>query len=344
MQKRERIFNATLHPRKITITTVSRHRSKISNLFEKRSNVVESSAKKNNCEICNLYSSCKNRIKGLIPEVHPLLVDAPALRCFVLLGEPTGKISDVGMRKIRDSIQWMFAAAETKLVWESKYKRMVPWRINFCTLTIKKGMAELNAAGWTDVRLKGLLNGWLTMAKSRFGLKTYIWKAETQKRGVLHFHLTTDCYMHYAAVRTSWNRILTKSGLSQDEANSTDIHAVDDEQRAQEYLIKYFYKEEAKRRIVNGRLWARSNNLARLKCFVQMPEDEITEFCNDIKTDVYCASEGLYDYASVYYLKKGFWENLKQDCELSREYQSSSSKIRSAGKGIKDFKKKQSQI
>jgi hypothetical protein len=271
-------------------------------------------------------------VKGLIPVVHPLLVDAPALRCFVPVGSAQEKISDVGMKKIRDSVQWLFAAAETKLVWESKYKKMVTWKINFCTLTIKAGMAELLEKGWTDVKLKSLLNVWLTMARKRFGLKSYVWKAETQKRGVLHFHITSDCYMYWQDIRKSWNRVLTNAGLPQEESNSTDIHAVVDVQKAQEYLIKYFYKEEPNKRTVQGRLWARSHSLSKLKCCVQVPQDEMNELLREVVNTGMMAEAKTYDYAQILSLKDGFYEKLKSSWGIDDEYRSCTNNIRSHGR------------
>lgn len=81
--------------------------------------------------------------------------------------------------------------------------------VNFVTLTLPVAQGDT-----TDEQLKRIaLNEWLIYAKRRYKLKSYIWKAETQNNGNLHFHLTTDTYIHWADIRKSWNHSLRHFGF-----------------------------------------------------------------------------------------------------------------------------------
>ena len=80
----------------------------------------------------------------------------------------------------------------------------------------------------------------------------YIWKAERQKRGAIHYHITSNKFIHYQELRNKWNWLLSKHGLNEsyvkehqhNNANSTDVHSVKNIKNLAPYLIKYFTKTE----------------------------------------------------------------------------------------------------
>jgi len=73
--------------------------------------------------------------------------------------------------------------------------------IKFVTLTLS------SAQDHSDTEIKiGPLNQFLTELRTRYKMKHYVWKAEKQKNGNLHFHLLIDVYIHYREIREIWNR------------------------------------------------------------------------------------------------------------------------------------------
>ncbi|MBT0550815.1 rolling circle replication-associated protein [Riemerella anatipestifer] len=62
----------------------------------------------------------------------------------------------------------------------------------FYTITFPFGIDD-------DIAYK-LLNTWLTRCRKECGLKSYLWVAERQKNGTLHFHLITNNYMKIGTV------------------------------------------------------------------------------------------------------------------------------------------------
>ena len=53
-----------------------------------------------------------------------------------------------------------------------------------------------------------ILNRIILVFKRKFDVKVYIWKAEAQARGAIHFHFVVDRFCHHYAVRYYWYFIL----------------------------------------------------------------------------------------------------------------------------------------
>ena len=57
---------------------------------------------------------------------------------------------------------------------------------------------------------RNLLNVYLTVLKKYFPLKMWLWRAEVQNRGALHYHLILDCFIPFKFARKLWFNILYK--------------------------------------------------------------------------------------------------------------------------------------
>lgn len=186
--------------------------------------------------------------------------------------EHNGKLSPNANRKLKQAIRWLSAAATEKEVYEKKQKRKVKYKVALATLTFKENMQDDNKA-------RKILSQWLEMAKHRFELFNYVWKAEPQERGAIHFHLILPIYIPYKELRYTWNRLLKKHGLEQDNANSTDIHAVTNAKNLEAYLAAYMTNEDKHegRRPIKGRLWGCSQALTKAgREFLLIDKDELT--------------------------------------------------------------------
>lgn len=120
------------------------------------------------------------------------------------------------------------------------------FKINFITLTLPHHQGK-----WTDKDVKKMcLDTWLKSARRSFGLKSYVWRAERQHNGNIHFHIASDCYIDHVALRHSWNdRLEHCNYISRFEEkhghrnpNSTDVHSVRKVRNLAAYLIKYMSK------------------------------------------------------------------------------------------------------
>ena len=56
------------------------------------------------------------------------------------------------------------------------------------------------------------LNQLLVELRKRYHVSNYVWRAEKQKNGNLHFHLLVDKFIPWSEFRDRWNRIVNKLG------------------------------------------------------------------------------------------------------------------------------------
>lgn len=107
-----------------------------------------------------------------------------------------GVVSKAAAKRIRDKVSWLAFLAQ------SKNKR-----ITFITLTLPSAQRHSD-----NVIKKVCLNQFLTEVRQRFNVKYYVWKAEVQANDNIHFHLTTNVYIHHVALKSIWNRCVEKLG------------------------------------------------------------------------------------------------------------------------------------
>jgi len=182
-------------------------------------------------------------------------------------------------RKVRKSINWLVHTSKEKQLYQKDLKRHIKFRLSFITLTLCSKQVH------SDVQIKDqCLNVFLQWLRDSYKVTKYIWKAEIQKNGNIHIHLTTDTFVHYLDIRKHWNSILYKQGLLSEffekhghhDPNSTDVHSVVNVKNLAAYLVKYFSKNDNDRRQVEGRLWGCNYALSRANgCKVIATPDEI---------------------------------------------------------------------
>lgn len=266
-----------------------------------------------------------------------------------------GTISANASRKIRNAIDWLLAAAEEKYVYSKKTKRFHKWKLSFLTLTLP------TQGQMSDTQVKAILNSFLTLAKYNYGLHSYIWKAEPQRRGVIHFHLTSDCYMWKNSVRFEWNRLLAKSGLlnGHKDAPSTKIHSTYNVKNMAAYLTKYFVKPPSKFirppyknkygglaisykgdedrvsvnfsnlfycRPISGRLWGCSHSLSQARSLAYtVDQNEMRAMTAELRER--CKREVQKSYCNTFHLPQDYYDKLAYG-QLKHEYLSTLRKVR----------------
>lgn len=117
------------------------------------------------------------------------------------------KISKTAAKKISRALDYIMYLAKWKKYpagynGEGKY-----FKINFITLTLCSAQIH------TDKEIiKNILQPMLNYLRKHYKLNNYIWRAEKQKNGNLHFHLVTDTFIPFWDLRQSWNRYLQNLG------------------------------------------------------------------------------------------------------------------------------------
>lgn len=120
---------------------------------------------------------------------------------------PDAQLSSKAKRRINKSIAWLSYLSKpvTRRHPTKNYK--MSHQIALITLTLPARQIH------TDNEIKNkCLNQFLTEMRSVFHMYNYVWKAELQENGNVHFHIVTDSFIDYRIVRTVWNRCVNKLG------------------------------------------------------------------------------------------------------------------------------------
>ncbi len=157
-------------------------------------------------------------------------------------------------------------------------------RLSFITLTISK-TENITARECYDQVFKHFLQWLRRTAKAN----TYIWKVEIQKRGQVHYHITTPTWIHWQQIKDKWNNLQRAAGyLEQFEKkfghsnpNSTDVHEVRKIQNLSGYLVKEYCKAIQNPKTI-GKVWDCSENLKKYKYFKVIESVELRNSLNEL--------------------------------------------------------------
>lgn len=118
-----------------------------------------------------------------------------------------GKVSLQAKRKIGKALDYLLTMANPKKVTSRTTGRHFKFKIGFITLTLPSEQIH------TDNEIKSkCLNSLLIELKKYYHVKNYVWRAEKQKNGNLHFHIIVDKFIPWSELRDRWNRIVNKLG------------------------------------------------------------------------------------------------------------------------------------
>lgn len=139
--------------------------------------------------------------------------------------------------------------------------------ITFLTVTL----AEKQIKSDKEIQ-KQVLSQYIDKLKYHFGIENYLWRAERQDNGNIHYHILLDRYADKQKLQNLWNKTLKKTGLLTEFARknkhynppSTHVKALPSDQAAKKYFTKYAMKTE-KQQQIHGRVWYASKSIINLK-------------------------------------------------------------------------------
>ncbi len=159
--------------------------------------------------------------------------------------KPHGLISLKAQKRINNAIDWMLAQSEPKRYFSKAHNKHFKFRVNFLTLTLSAPQIH------SDNEIKQrLLNNFLTQLRQKWGVRNYVWRAESQANGNIHFHIVCDKYVPWWQLRHTWNKIQNNLGYvdrfaerhGHNDPNSTDVHKVRKIKNLGGYLAKEISK------------------------------------------------------------------------------------------------------
>jgi len=158
----------------------------------------------------------------------------------------------------------------------------------------------------TDNEIKRkCLTPFLQHAIQKWGVVNYLWRAEPQENGRIHFHILFDKFIDWRKIRNVWNHMQNRleyidafqQMFGHRDPNSTDVHSLRKVHNIAAYVCKYMSKRSGYRKI-EGRIWGCSKDLHNFKA----PRIQI---CSEIMQEIIQLKklkkifEKSYEYCSV---------------------------------------------
>ena len=111
-----------------------------------------------------------------------------------------GIISKQAKKKITTAINYLVYMSPPKLNRHPYYDRANVFCLNFITLTLSSSQIH------SDNEIKSLLlEPFLNTCRKKWKVNYYIWRAEKQENGSLHFHICTNRFIPWNELRNIWN-------------------------------------------------------------------------------------------------------------------------------------------
>jgi hypothetical protein len=118
-----------------------------------------------------------------------------------------GKVSSIANRKITKAIDYLLLMANDKKLPSKLHGKVFNFKISFITLTLPSPQCH------SDNEIKDkCLNQFIIEARKKWKVRNYLWRAEKQKNGSIHFHVLVDKFVPWSELRDVWNRIVNKLG------------------------------------------------------------------------------------------------------------------------------------
>jgi hypothetical protein len=170
----------------------------------------------------------------------------------------------------------------------------------------------LSSSQWhADKEIKSqILKPFMRILREDFGCSNYIWKAESQKNGNIHFHILIDKYLAKDKVQEIWNECQEKLGyvsrfkekFGHNNPPSTNIQVVKNQSEMEKYIGKYVGKGD-QYRLIDGAVWKASKKLSTVEYFEIERDTAMDKNCQRMTMDK-DVSFKTYDHCNVIDLKE----------------------------------------
>jgi len=228
-------------------------------------------------QVCSIHPSKINIFYERIPdgirktysrfENETTPVDSSKISFLNSTRKSNGQLSVNAKRKMSRAIEYLVTLAKPKKVHEKLTGKTINFKLAFITLTLPSPQIHKDSE-----IINKCLNQFLIECRKYHLVKNYVWRAEKQKNGNIHFHILIDQFIPWYMMRNSWNRIVNKLGYvdrfqekhGHTTPNSTDIHSTKKIKNIRLYLLKYMTKSEQNTE-QSGRIWSCNQELSNIK-------------------------------------------------------------------------------
>jgi hypothetical protein len=233
------------------------------------------------------------------------LIRKKSLQNLIRNNEYNGYISKPTTKKIGHMVENLVFAIEQFKKENKGTKGINQIQPTFVTLTLSYEQIQSD-----NFIKRNMLMRFIEKTKKDKGVQNYIWRAEPQQNGNIHFHIIMDRFIKWEWIRDTWNEFQENNDYidafeqkhGHRTPNSTDIHALLKVENIAAYICKYMTKDKPLRKI-EGRIWGCSSNFHKVK----NPRIEICEHLIDELEEL--VKEGkaykkVYEFCTFFRFKK----------------------------------------
>lgn len=192
----------------------------------------------------------------------------------------SGLVTKGVKKRIRKKMDLLLQISPIRKIYNPVINKVHAFQLAFITLTIQH---QPDLPDHKTI-MRNCFKPMLALLRNKMGVKDYVWKAELQVNGTIHYHLCTNRFIDYMQLRSNWNTLLKKAGLLDKyhsehghyDANSTDIRATHTATAASIYMSKYMAKNDNEERKIGGKVWDCSMNLKHSTQYT----DELSSFAD----------------------------------------------------------------
>lgn len=180
-----------------------------------------------------------------------------------------GFMSPTAQKNLKKKIEiWRHAVEVHNSQFENRVNRDIK-RMVFVTLTLSSSCYHSDRVVKREV-----LKPFLRIMREKYNCENYVWKAERQQNGNIHFHLIFDKYISKEALQQTWNNCQNNLGLIDEfekkfkyrNPPSTHIEIVSNSEQCDSYIAKYITKNDVEN-LIDGTVWSASTKIMSLKYF-----------------------------------------------------------------------------
>lgn len=116
-----------------------------------------------------------------------------------------GFLSVSGANRLRLAVDWLCFLAKDKQGYNPKNKQKFNFKVAFITLTLPSVQVH------SDEEIKDqCLSNFLQWLRDAHKVEHYVWRAEKQKNGSIHFHIVVNAFIPHKSIRLIWNKQIDK--------------------------------------------------------------------------------------------------------------------------------------
>lgn len=238
-------------------------------------------------------------------------------------------IKDSAPEDVKEKVKKVKSEEKPKTQYGLRKSKIRNKILNFFSLNKSKKFCAFYSISFpveiTDKIAYQVLNTWLTRCRKNCGLKSYLWVAERQKNGTLHFHLITHNFMHIRTVNefmkqsllTQWEKgnlncklkVLAKyNGVDVDDLYKSKRRKKGNnrntQQEAQRKLSYYLTKYISKNDVKSERLpWHCSRDISALFISINYADVSNLEIANLIADNPEAVTTYTEEFFTMHYFK-----------------------------------------